>query len=180
MKVEKTNLPGVVIIEPKSFGDDRGYFFESFHERRYRVEAGIDAKFVQDNCSRSARGVLRGLHFQQAYPQGKLVQVTQGEVFDVVVDYNPESPTFRQWVGVELSAANHRQFYVPPGYAHGFVVLSDFADFSYKCTEYYHPEDEAGIIWNDPDIDIAWPTTDVTLSPRDTQWPTLADYWKAR
>ena len=175
MKVETTNLPGVLIIEPTVFGDDRGFFFEGYQQARYE-EAGITGPFVQDNFSRSRRGVLRGLHFQKTRPQGKLVQVLSGEVFDVAVDIDPASPTFQAWVGVNLSEANHRQLYVPPGYAHGFVVLSEVADFNYKCTDYYAPEDEGGIIWNDPDLAIDWPITDVQLSEKDLKLPTL-DAW---
>ena len=175
MKVQATRLPGVLIIEPKVFGDERGFFFEGYQQARYQ-EAGIREPFVQDNFSRSRHGVLRGLHFQKTRPQGKLVQVLYGEVFDVAVDIDPNSVTFKQWVGVNLSEENHRQFYVPPGYAHGFVVLSESADFNYKCTDYYAPEDEAGIIWNDPDLAIDWPITDVQLSEKDCKLPTL-DAW---
>ncbi len=156
MNVIETNLPGVLIIEPKVFGDARGFFMETYHEARYQ-ECGIKERFVQDNHSRSAQGVLRGLHLQKTKPQGKLVRVSLGEVYDVAVDINKNSSTFGQHVGVILSGDNHRQIYVPPGYAHGFVVLSDIADFQYKCTEFYCPEDEGGVIWNDPDIAIAWP-----------------------
>ncbi len=174
MNVESTRLSGVVIIEPKIFGDDRGFLFESFHETRYREQAGINEKFVQDNHSRSAKGVLRGLHFQKTKPQGKLVRVTRGEVFDVAADINPESETFSQWVGVNLSAENHRQLYVPPGYAHGFLVLSEIAEFHYKCTEFYYPDDEAGVLWSDPTINIDWPTSsDPLLSEKDARLPTL-------
>ena len=168
-----TRLAGVVIIEPQVFRDERGYFYECFHEDRYRDEAGIEEKFIQDNCSRSARGVLRGLHFQMENPQGKLVQVIQGEVFDVAVDINPESPTFKQWVGVNLSDRNHHQFYVPPGYAHGFVVLSDSANFHYKCTTYFDPADERGIRWDDPELDIPWPVENPKISKRDADLPSL-------
>lgn len=173
MKVTTTKLPGVVIIEPKVFGDERGFFLESFHTARYRDEAGIQETFVQDNHSRSVRNVLRGLHFQKTNPQGKLVYVTQGEVFDVVVDIDPASPTFTRWIGVNLSSENHHQCYVPPGYAHGFVVLSDSADFVYKCTEYYCPEDERTIIWNDPEVGIEWPIDVPILSPKDATAVTL-------
>ena len=174
MKVQKTKLPGVVIIEPELFGDERGFFLETYHEERYRIEAGIKEKFVQDNHSRSTKGVLRGLHFQKTKPQGKLVSVTQGEVFDVAVDINPESPTFTEWVGVTMTGTNHLQIYVPPGYAHGFAVLSDVADFQYKCTEYYAPEDEGGVIWNDSDVGIEWPLdTMPKLSQKDSLLPTI-------
>mgnify|MGYP001202787880 CR=1 FL=1 len=176
MKVETTKLPGVVIIEPQVFGDDRGYFYESYHENRYRDEAGIAEKFVQDNQSKSVKGVLRGLHFQKTKPQGKLVRITFGEVFDVAVDINPQSNTFRQWVGVKLSEANHLQFYVPPGYAHGFVVLSDVAVFDYKCTDFYFPEDECGVIWNDSELNIDWPIQDPVLSDRDKKNPDLSTF----
>lgn len=178
MNVIGTKLPGVVIIEPKVHGDERGFFIETFQADRYRKEAGIELAFVQDNHSRSTRGVLRGLHAQQPNPQGKLVRVARGEVFDVAVDINPRSQTFGQWVGVTLSDKNHRQFWVPPGYAHGFVVLSDFADFEYKCTDYYYPQHEVGLIWNDPDVGIEWPITDVKLSAKDLKLPTLAELRK--
>lgn len=174
MKVETTGLPGVLIIEPEVFGDERGFFLECYHENRYRDDAGIQEMFVQDNISRSARGVLRGLHFQTANPQGKLIGITHGEVFDVAVDINPDSATFKTWVGITLSDQNHLQLYVPPGYAHGFLVLSEFADFQYKCTEYYDPTSETGIIWNDPDIGIDWPINrEPLVSARDTKLPTI-------
>ena len=172
MKIIETALPGVLIIEPKVFGDQRGFFLETFQAERYR-EAGITLPFVQDNHSRSQRGVLRGLHFQRTRPQGKLVSVSQGSVDDVAVDINPESPTCGQYVGVELSDENHRQFWVPPGYAHGFCVLSDIADFQYKCTDLYYPEDEGGLIWNDPEVNIPWPVADPKLSAKDQSNPTL-------
>lgn len=156
MKVTKTKLPGVLIIEPRVFGDERGFFMETFQQERYQ-EIGIDLPFVQDNHSRSSRGVLRGLHYQKSHPQGKLVSCSRGAVFDVAVDINPESPTFTQYVGVELNDENHAQLWIPPGYAHGFCVLSDIADFQYKCTDFYHPEDEGGVAWNDPEIGIEWP-----------------------
>ncbi len=175
MNVIETALPGVRIIEPKVHGDERGFFIETFQAERYRREAGIELEFVQDNHSRSARGVLRGLHSQNPRPQGKLVRVPRGEVFDVAVDIDPRSRTFGQWVGVVLSDSNHRQFWVPPHYAHGFVVLSEFADFEYKCTDYYHPQNEIGVIWNDPDIGIQWPITDVKLSAKDLKLPRLAE-----
>jgi dTDP-4-dehydrorhamnose 3,5-epimerase len=175
MKVETTKLAGVVVIEPQVFGDDRGFFLESFHESRYREEAGISDKFVQDNHSRSSKGVLRGLHFQRQYPQGKLVSVTQGEVFDVAVDIDPASPTYQQWVGVTLSGENHLQFYVPPGYAHGFVVLSEVVDFQYKCTDFYYPEDQGEVLWNDPDIGVEWPINEPLLSMKDSAAPRLRE-----
>lgn len=176
MKVIETKLPGVLIIEPKVFGDVRGFFKETFHAGRY-AEAGIPGeglRFVQDNHSRSGRGVLRGLHFQLEYPQGKLVSVSSGAVFDVAADVRPGSPTFGQWVGVELSAENHRQLWVPPGYAHGFCVLSESADFQYKCTDLYHPEDESGVVWNDPDLAIDWPVSEPLVSEKDRKLPQLA------
>ncbi len=176
MQVIKTGLPGVVIIEPKVFGDHRGFFLETFQQQRYRDEAGIELPFVQDNHSRSARGVLRGLHFQRTRPQGKLVRVVSGEVLDVALDINPDSATFGQYEAVLLSADNHRQFWVPPGYAHGFVVLSEYADFEYKCTDYYDPSDEGGIIWNDPAVGIDWGIENPQLSEKDLQLPTLEEY----
>lgn len=172
MKVIETALPGVLIIEPKVFGDQRGFFLETFQAERYH-EAGITLPFVQDNHSRSQHGVLRGLHFQRLRPQGKLVSVSRGSVYDVAVDINPESPTCGQFVGVELNDDNHRQFWVPPGYAHGFCVLSDSADFQYKCTDLYYPEDEGGVIWNDPEINIPWPVKSPKLSAKDKSNPTL-------
>lgn len=174
MKVTETALPGVRIIEPRVFGDARGFFLETFQAERYRQEAGIDLPFVQDNHSRSRRGVLRGLHTQSPNPQGKLVRVARGEVFDVAVDINPASKTFGKWVGVVLSEENHRQLWIPPGYAHGFVVLSEIADFEYKCTDYYNVSAEAGVLWNDPDVGIEWPIQDVQLSKKDEILPTLA------
>jgi dTDP-4-dehydrorhamnose 3,5-epimerase len=177
MKVTETDLPGAVIIESDVFGDERGFFKETYHQDRYRIEAGIEASFVQDNYSRSTAGVLRGLHFQKTKPQGKLVSVSQGAVFDVAVDIDPDSATFKQWVGVHLSGENHIQFYVPPGYAHGFLVLSEIADFQYKCTELYNPDDEGGIHWDDKEIAIQWPTSEQLLvSQKDAALPTLSDY----
>ena len=174
MKVIETKLPGVLIIEPKVFGDSRGFFKETFQAQRYR-EAGIEHKFVQDNHSRSQKGVLRGLHFQITKPQGKLVSCSQGAVFDVAVDVDPESATFGQYVGIELNEDNHRQFWVPPGYAHGFCVLTDTADFQYKCTDYYDPSDEGGLIWNDLDVAIEWPIDQPLLSDKDAKLPTLKE-----
>ena len=177
MKVTETDLPGAVIIEPDVFGDERGFFKETYHQDRYKIEAGIEESFVQDNYSRSTAGVLRGLHFQKTKPQGKLVSVSQGAVFDVAVDIDPDSATFKQWVGVHLSGENHIQFYVPPGYAHGFLVLSEIADFQYKCTELYNPDDEGGIHWDDKEIAIQWPTSEQLLvSQKDAALPTLSDY----
>jgi dTDP-4-dehydrorhamnose 3,5-epimerase len=175
MNIIKTKIPDVLLIEPKVFGDERGFFLESFHAERY-AEAGIPGPFVQDNHSHSARGVLRGLHFQKHYPQGKLVYVTQGSVFDVAVDIRRDSPTFKQWVGVTLTADRHQQFYVPAGFAHGFCVLSEMADFHYKCTDYYHPEDEGSLRWNDPDIGIVWPISQPTLSNKDANAPYLKNW----
>ena len=175
MKVIETRLPGVLVIEPSVHRDTRGFFLETFQADRYRDDAGIDIEFVQDNHSRSSRGVLRGLHAQKQYPQGKLVRVARGEVFDVSVDIDPSSKTFGQWVGIILSDENHRQLWIPPGYAHGFLVLSDIADFEYKCTDYYRSEEEMGVIWNDPDIAIDWPLDAPIVSPRDAALPRLAD-----
>ena len=160
MQVIDTSIPDVKIIEPKVFGDDRGFFLETFQIDRYKELVGIELPFVQDNHSRSSKGVLRGLHFQKTKPQGKLVRVVKGEVFDVAVDVRKDSPTYGKWEGVILSEENKRQFWVPPGFAHGFVVLSDIADFEYKCTDFYDPSDEGSLMWNDPDIAIDWPLTD--------------------
>jgi dTDP-4-dehydrorhamnose 3,5-epimerase len=166
MNTIKTPLPGVILFEPKIFGDERGFFLETYRESVF-FDAGIKDKFVQDNQSRSTRGVLRGLHYQLTHPQGKLVRVARGEVFDVAVDVRSGSPTFGQWFGAVLNESNMHMMYVPPDFAHGFVVLSDVADFIYRCTDYYHPESEQGIQWNDPDIGIEWPISDVSLSDRD-------------
>lgn len=172
MEVEQTSLSGVLLIKPRVFGDARGFFLETYSEKRYQ-EAGVRATFVQDNHSRSTRGVLRGLHYQLKNPQGKLVSVNRGEVFDVAVDIREGSPTFGQWHGVILNDTNHHQLYVPPGFAHGFVVLSDVVDFSYKCTDYYNPDDEQGIRWDDPAINIQWPITNTMLSEKDLANPLL-------
>jgi dTDP-4-dehydrorhamnose 3,5-epimerase len=174
MRVVATDLPGVLLIEPRVHGDDRGFFLETFHAERY-AEAGIVGPFVQDNWSRSVRGTLRGMHFQEPQPQGKLVQVAAGAVFDVAADVRRGSPTFGRWVGFELSAENKRQLWVPAGFAHGFVVLSDVADFLYKCTALYKPEAERSVVWNDPDLAIAWPIAEPLLSPKDAAAPRLAD-----
>ena len=155
--VTPTALPGVLILEPKVFGDARGFFFESFNQRDFAQATGLDVQFVQDNHSRSVKGVLRGLHYQIQRPQGKLVRVTQGEVFDVAVDLRRSSPHFGKWVGVVLSADNHRQLWVPPGFAHGFVVTSDSAEFLYKTTDYWYPEHERSLLWNDPALNVQWP-----------------------
>lgn len=157
MKVNPTAIAEVLLIEPKVFGDDRGFFFESFNARAFQAATGLDVNFVQDNHSRSAKGVLRGLHYQIKQPQGKLVRVVQGEVFDVAVDLRRSSSTFGKWVGEHLSAENKRQLWIPAGFAHGFVVLSDTAEFLYKTTDYYAPEHERCVFWNDPDLGIDWP-----------------------
>lgn len=167
MNVIKTAINDVVIIEPKVFGDERGFFLETFQADRYRELAGINLSFVQDNHSRSAKGVLRGLHFQKNNPQGKLVRVVRGAVFDVAVDIRQDSPSFGKWVGVELSEDNKRQLWVPPGLAHGFLVLSDIADFEYKCTDYYDPSAEGCLIWNDETVGIEWPALDVEIKLSD-------------
>ena len=176
MNVIDTPLPGVKLIEPRVFGDDRGFFLESWNARSF-AEHGLDLDFVQDNHSRSARGVLRGLHYQLKNPQGKLVRVTAGAVFDVAVDVRRTSPHFGRWVGYELSDANQRMLWVPPGFAHGFVVLSDSADFLYKCTQLYDGSDDRGIRWNDPAVGIDWPLAGITpqLSGKDAAAPLLAD-----
>jgi len=182
MNVIETALPGVLIIEPKVFGDERGFFLETFHKQRY-AEYGIPGEgleFVQDNHSRSRKGVLRGLHFQLENPQGKLVSAGMGAVFDVAADVNPDSPTFGQWVGVELNEDNHRQLWIPPGYAHGFCVLSDIADFQYKCTALYDPASDSGVAWNDPDLAIDWPIDAPLLSDKDRALPTLKDAPRGR
>jgi dTDP-4-dehydrorhamnose 3,5-epimerase len=176
LKVTPTSIPSVLIIEPKVFGDTRGFFFESFNQRAFNLATGLDVNFVQDNHSRSSKGVLRGLHYQIQQPQGKLVRVVRGSVFDVTVDLRKSSPTFGQWVGVELTEDNHRQLWVPPGFAHGFYVLSDSADFLYKTTDYYAPEFECSLIWNDPTIGIEWPlNTQPIISAKDAQGKKLAD-----
>lgn len=174
MKVIETNLPGVLIIEPKVFGDARGFFQETWSQEKYAA-IGIKEQFVQDNLSFSTRGVLRGFHYQQPNTQGKLVSVVQGEVFDVAVDIRAGSPNFGKWTGVVLSSENHRQLWVPPGFAHGFCVLSDTTYFTYKCTDIYTPHAEGGVIWNDPDIGIQWPLTDIVLSDKDQVYPKLRD-----
>ena len=176
MKATRLAIPDVVLIEPKVFGDERGFFMESFNQRAFNEATGTDHQFVQDNHSRSSRGVLRGLHYQIQQPQGKLVRVTSGAVFDVAVDLRKSSATFGQWVGAELSAENHHQLWVPPGFAHGFLVLSSSADFLYKTTDYYAPEHERSVAWNDPDIGIKWPDvgTAPTLSGKDDSATSLA------
>ncbi|MDX5627797.1 MULTISPECIES: dTDP-4-dehydrorhamnose 3,5-epimerase [unclassified Brenneria] len=167
MQVKDTRIEGVKIIQPKVFGDARGFFLETFEKRRYQEMLNIDLDFVQDNHSRSSKGVLRGLHFQRSNPQGKLVRVVRGEVFDVAVDIRPGSPTYGAWEGVILSEENKTQFWIPPGLAHGFVVLSDVADFEYKCTDYYNPANEGCLLWNDPDVGIEWPVIEPLLSEKD-------------
>ncbi|MEC5317853.1 dTDP-4-dehydrorhamnose 3,5-epimerase [Brenneria populi subsp. brevivirga] len=167
MQVKDTRIEGVKIVQPKVFGDARGFFLETFEKRRYQEMLSIDLDFVQDNHSRSSKGVLRGLHFQRSNPQGKLVRVVRGEVFDVAVDIRPGSPTYGAWEGVILSEENKTQFWIPPGLAHGFVVLSDVADFEYKCTDYYNPANEGCLLWNDPDVGIEWPVTEPLLSEKD-------------
>jgi len=174
MKVTETPLPGVRVIEPDVFGDSRGFFFELYEARRY-LQAGIDQPFVQDNFSRSVKDTLRGLHFQEPHGQGKLVQILQGAVFDVAVDIRRGSPTFGRWFGIELSAENKRQLWIPPGFAHGFCVTSPTADFFYKCTEYYVPEGDRGIAWNDPALGIPWPTQAPLLSKKDAAAKPLSD-----
>ena len=175
MQVLTTSLPGVLILEPRVFGDARGFFMESWSRARY-AEVGIDVDFVQDNLSFSRRGVLRGLHFQNPHAQGKLVYVLQGAVHDVAVDIRVGSPSFGQWTAVELSAENRRQFYIPPGFAHGFCVTSETALFAYKCTDVYHPETEGSVLWNDPDLGIDWPLADPELSAKDRAGLRLAEF----
>jgi dTDP-4-dehydrorhamnose 3,5-epimerase len=174
MRIVQTDLPGVLLIEPDVFRDARGHFLETFHERKYR-EAGLPHAFVQDNLSRSVRGTLRGLHSQLRKPQGKLVRAVQGEIFDVAVDLRPGSPTFGKWTGLRLSSDDFRQIFVPPGFAHGFCVLSEFAEVAYKCTTFYDRADEIGLRWNDPAVGIAWPLKDPLLSEKDAALPTLAE-----
>jgi len=174
MNVKETKLPGVLIVEPDVFADERGFFLETWSTTRYE-EAGIPGPFVQDNVSLSGRGILRGLHFQYPQSQGKLVQILSGEVVDVAVDIRADSPTFGQWVSEVLSGTNHRQMYVPPGLAHGYCVTSETALFSYKCTDFYNPATENGIIWNDPDLGIDWRVDEPLLSPKDAGYPRLKD-----
>ncbi|MDA9919690.1 dTDP-4-dehydrorhamnose 3,5-epimerase [Porticoccaceae bacterium] len=174
MNIIQTKLANCVIIEPKVYGDDRGFFLETFQAERY-ASAGITLPFVQDNHSRSSKGVLRGLHFQKTKPQGKLVRVVRGEVYDVAVDIRLGSPTYGRWEAVVLSEDNKKQFWVPPGFAHGFVVISDSADFEYKCTDYYDPSDEGSLLWSDPDLNIPWPIDKPILSEKDAQAPLLAN-----
>ncbi len=178
VNVVRTRLPEVLILEPRVFGDDRGFFLESWNERVFDEAAGGPVRFVQDNHSRSARGVLRGMHYQLTQPQGKLVRVVAGRVFDVAVDMRRDSPRCGQWVGVELSAENRRQLWVPPGFAHGFLVLSETADFLYKTTDYYQPSDEKALAWNDPAVGIEWPLApgqQPSLSAKDQSAASFAD-----
>lgn len=170
----KTKIADVYVIEPTIFGDERGYFMETYSEREF-AEQGLYYRFVQDNQSKSKKGVLRGLHFQKTHPQAKLVRVLEGEVFDVAVDLRKGSSTYGQWVGVRLSAENHKQLLIPRGFAHGFLVLSESATFTYKCDEFYHPEDEGGILWNDPDVAIDWGAETIILSDKDKKHPLLRE-----
>ena len=174
MKVIETALPGVLVIEPQVFGDARGFFYDSYNEARFR-DAGIDARFVQSNVSRSAKGVLRGLHYQWPHPQGKFVSVLEGEVFDVAVDIRRGSPHFGQWFGAMLTAENKRHMWIPEGFAHGFCVVSDYATFSYQCTALYDAKADAGVLWNDPAIGIDWPIAEPQLSDKDLKAPLLKD-----
>jgi dTDP-4-dehydrorhamnose 3,5-epimerase len=176
-KVINTSIKGLLIIETKIFKDDRGFFIESYNKRDFK-EIGLDVEFVQDNHSFSRKGVLRGLHFQLKHPQGKLVRVISGRVFDVAVDLRPHSPTLGKWYGVELSGENALQFYIPPGFAHGFIALEDNTHFLYKCTDFYYPNDELGIIWNDPDLNIRWPINqveEIIISDKDKKLPTFRE-----
>jgi dTDP-4-dehydrorhamnose 3,5-epimerase len=174
MKVLETDIPGPLILEPQVFGDDRGFFLESWNSERFRA-AGLDFAFVQDNHSRSAKGVLRGLHFQNPNPQGKLVRVTAGRIWDVAVDLRKSSAHFGKWTGVDLSASNKRMLWIPPGFAHGFVTLEDGTDFLYKCTAFYDPSAEHTLQWDDPTIGIEWPMTDVALSAKDAAGKRLSE-----
>jgi dTDP-4-dehydrorhamnose 3,5-epimerase len=176
MKIESLRIPDVKLLTPTVFGDERGFFMETFRDEDFRAQCA-DYRFVQDNHSRSGKGILRGLHYQLEKPQGKLVRVTRGSVFDVAVDLRRSSPTFGQWVGAHLSEDNHRMLWVPPGFAHGFLVTSDSADFQYKCTDYYNPGDEYSLLWNDPAVDIQWPLDKITplLSEKDRQGTLLQD-----
>lgn len=180
--VETCHIEGLKVITPTVFGDSRGYFMETYNYNDYKA-AGIPEIFVQDNQSASKKGVLRGLHFQKEYPQGKLVRVVRGEVFDVAVDLREGSATFGQWYGVLLSEENKKQFFVPKGFAHGFLVLSDYAEFAYKCTDFYHPNDEGGLLYNDPEIGVEWPIPEgmeLIMSEKDTKWGGLSEYVEAR
>ena len=175
IKVTRNEIEGLAVIEPTVYRDERGYFVETYNENDMKA-AGLDLHFVQDNQSMSHKGVLRGLHFQKQYPQGKLVRVLEGRVFDVAVDLRADSPTFGRWFGVELSAENMKQFYIPEGFAHGFYVMSEVAVFAYKCTDFYHPGDEGGMKWNDPEIGIEWPLDgEPLLSEKDQKWLGIRD-----
>ena len=178
--VTPCDIEGLYVIEPTVFKDERGYFVETYNQNDMK-EAGLDIVFVQDNQSMSTRGVLRGLHFQKQFPQGKLVRVVRGKVFDVAVDLRSDSKTYGKWFGVELSAENMKQFYIPEGFAHGFLVLSDEAEFCYKCTDFYHPGAEGGLAWNDPEIGVEWPLeegVDLIISEKDQKWKGLKDTFK--
>ena len=178
ISVETCEIEGLKVITPTVFGDARGYFVETYNKNDF-VEAGIDVEFVQDNQSASKQGVLRGLHFQKNFPQAKLVRCINGEVFDVAVDLRKDSATFGKWFGVVLSAENKKQFFIPKGFAHGFYVLSEYAEFAYKCSDFYHPNDEGGLIWNDPDIGVEWPLIDgveLNLSEKDTKWGGIKEF----
>ena len=183
--VDGVAIEGLKVITPTVFGDDRGYFMETYNENDMKA-AGLDYVFVQDNQSASKKGVLRGLHFQKEFPQDKLVRVVNGEVFDVAVDLRPGSKTFGKWYGVLLSAENKKQFMIPKNFAHGFIVLSDYAEFCYKCTDFYHPNDEGGLLWKDPEIGVEWPMpegmteADLTLSDKDQKWDGIAAYKRER
>lgn len=175
MKIYKTKLQDCLVIEPNFFKDDRGFFYETFHADRYQRIANIKYPFVQDNFSRSSKNVLRGLHYQVKNPQGKIVRVVKGKVFDVAVDIRKDSPTLGQWVSQILSGSNKKQFWIPPGFAHGFLVLSDTADLEYKCTNYYDSSDEGSIIWNDPSLQIDWPVKNPILSEKDSKAPSFSE-----
>ena len=180
IKVEKCDIEGLCVIEPTVFKDERGYFMETYNYNDMKAE-GLDMVFVQDNQSMSTKGVLRGLHYQKHFPQGKLVRVVRGEVFDVAVDLRTDSPTLGKWFGVRLSEDNKKQFYISPGFAHGFLVLSEKAEFVYKCTDFYHPGDEGGVAWNDPEIGIEWPIqpgVELIISDKDKKWLGLKETFK--
>ena len=182
IKVTPCEIEGLYVIEPTVFKDERGYFVETYNQNDFK-EAGLNMVFVQDNQSMSVKGVLRGLHYQKQYPQGKLVRAVRGTVFDVAVDLRTNSKTYGKWYGIELSEENKKQFYIPEGFAHGFLVLSDQAEFCYKCTDFYHPDDEGGIAYNTPDIGVKWPIPEgmeLTLSEKDTKWGTLEQYVKEK
>ena len=176
MKIVKTPLDGLLIIKPRIFGDDRGYFLETHHQLKYQ-DGGIDCRFVQDNLSFSVKGTLRGLHFQKTKPQAKLIQTLTGEIFDVAVDIRPNSSTYGEWFGIHLSGKNLHQLFVPQGFAHGFCVLSESAHFAYKCSDYYDPQDEGGILWSDQNLAIDWPINNPILSAKDRQLPCLSDIY---